>query len=143
MREVIIYKWDNFQLKLKLSSVFHQSTVSVGFGGKVRRSRVSYFFLPKLGVLFVFCLFVSFLLCLQYWSNFLKKDTQEKSVLLANDGRLNYHRSKWSPSLSLSSWLFILFAQDHWTMIHLYTRPFSSFSLGKPNSLHSTRTPNT
>ena len=61
MREVIIYKWDNFQLKLKLLSVFHQSTVSVGFGWKARRSRVSYFFLSKLGVLFVFvCLSASF-----------------------------------------------------------------------------------
>ena len=61
MRVVIVYKWDNFQLKLKLSSVFHQWTVSVGFGGKARRSRASYFFLSKLGVLFVFvCLSASF-----------------------------------------------------------------------------------
>lgn len=33
---------------------------------KGRRSSVSYFFLSKLGVLFVFCLFVSFLLCFQH-----------------------------------------------------------------------------
>lgn len=91
MREVIIYKWDNFQLKLKLSSVFHQSTVSVGFGGKARRRRVSYFFLSKLGVLFV--LFVCQLSSISTVSNFLKNDTQEKSVLLANDGRVKYHRS--------------------------------------------------
>ena len=144
MREVIVYKWDNSLLKLKLSSVVHRSTFSVGFGGKARRSRVSYFFMSKLGVLFVFCLFISFLLCLQYWSNFLKKDTQEKSVLLANDGRVKYHRSKWSTSLSLSSVIIHPLCPGllTGTKIHLFTRSFSSFSLSKPNGLQSTRTHN-
>lgn len=151
MREVIVYKWDNSLLKLKLSSVFHRSTFSVGFGGKARRSRVSYFFMSKLGVLFVFCLFISFLLCLQYWSNFLKKDTQEKSVLLANDGRVKYHRSKWSTSLSLSSLSFVVIIRDYSSSMSRTTDGNKDSSIyafflllfsSKPNGLQSTRTHN-
>lgn len=70
---------------------------------KGRRSRVTLCFL-----------FVCQLPSMFTVSNFLKNDTQEKSILLANDGRVKYHRSKWSPSLSSSSWLFILFVQDYW-----------------------------
>ena len=38
-------------------------------------------------------LFVCQLSSISTVSNFLKNDTQEKSVLLANDGRVKYHRS--------------------------------------------------